>query len=120
MGNLRLCDSEYRFMCLVWEHAPIRSGDLVKLSRERLGWKKSTTYTVIKKLTERGFLKNEDALVTVQVRKEECQAAETDYFMERTFEGSLPKFIAAFLGNKKISEREVKEIKAMIDSYKEG
>lgn len=107
-------------MCLVWEYAPIRSGDLVKVSRERLGWKKSTTYTVIKKLTERGFLKNEDALVTALVRKEECQAAETDHFIERTFEGSLPQFIAAFLGNKKLTEREAKEIKAMIDAHKEG
>lgn len=119
MADLRLCDSEYRFMCLVWELAPVRSGDLVKAVREQLGWKKSTTYTVIKKLAERGFLKNEDALVTALIAKEEYQAAETDYFMERTFEGSLPKFVAAFLGNRKISEKEAKEIKAMIDSHKE-
>ena len=119
MENLRLCDSEYRFMCLVWEMTPVRSGDLVKAAHERLAWKKSTTYTVIKKLAGRGFLRNEDALVTALVPKEACQAAETDYFMERTFEGSLPKFVAAFLGNRKISEKEAKEIKAMIDSHKE-
>ncbi|MEZ3485031.1 MAG: BlaI/MecI/CopY family transcriptional regulator [Lachnospiraceae bacterium] len=120
MEDLRLCDSEYRFMLLVWELSPVRSGDLVKTCRERLGWKKSTTYTVIKKLAERGFLKSEDALVTALVGKEECQAAESDYFIERTFEGSLPKFVAAFLGNKKISEKEAGEIKAMIDSHKES
>ena len=113
MEDLRLCDSEYRFMCLVWEMTPVRSGDLVKAAHERLAWKKSTTYTVIKKLAERGFLRNEDALVTALVPKEECQAAETDYFMERTFEGSLPKFVAAFLGNRKISD------KAMIETHKE-
>lgn len=119
MEDLRLCDSEYRFMCLVWEMTPVRSGDLVKAAHERLAWKKSTTYTVIKKLAERGFLRNEDALVTALVPKEECQAAETDYFMERMFEGSLPKFVAAFLGNRKISDKEAAEIKAMIDTHKE-
>lgn len=119
MEDLRLCDSEYRFMCLVWEMTPVRSGDLVKAARERLAWKKSTTYTVIKKLAGRGFLRNEDALVTALVSKEDCQAAETDYFMERTFEGSLPKFVAAFLGNRKISEKEAREIKTMIENHKE-
>ena len=115
MEDLRLCDSEYRFMCLVWELSPVRSGDLVKVAQEQLGWKKSTTYTVIKNLEKRGFLRNDTALVTALVLKEECQAAETDYFMNRTFEGSLPKFVAAFLGNRKISEREAQEIKAMIE-----
>lgn len=119
MEDLRLCDSEYRFMCLVWEMTPVRSGDLVKAAHERLAWKKSTTYMVIKKLAGRGFLRNEDALVTALVPKEACQAAETDYFMERTFEGSLPKFVAAFLGNRKISEKEAREIKAMIENHKE-
>ena len=120
MENLRLCDSEYRFMCLVWELAPVHSKELVKAANEQLGWKKSTTYTVIKKLEQRGFLRNESTVVTEVVLKEECQAAETDYFMNRTFEGSLPKFVAAFLGNRKISDKEAKEIKAMIDSHKEG
>lgn len=120
MENLRLCDSEYRFMCLVWESAPVHSKELVKAANEQLGWKKSTTYTVIKKLEQRGFLRNESTIVTAVVLKEECQAAETDYFMNRTFEGSLPKFVAAFLGNRKISDKEAKEIKAMIDSHKEG
>ena len=112
-------ESEYRLMDILWDVQPINSMELVGLCREQLGWKKSTTYTVIKKLEKRGFLRNDTALVTALVLKEECQAAETDYFMNRTFEGSLPKFVAAFLGNRKISEREAKEIKAMIDSHRE-
>ena len=118
--DLKLCDSEYRFMLLVWETEPVRSGDLVKISHDQLGWKKSTTYTVIKKLAERGFLKNEDTIVSSLVPKEKCQAVESDYFVERTFEGSLPGFIAAFLGGKTISEQEAEEIKRMIDEHKEG
>lgn len=118
--DLRLCDSEYRFMMLVWDSEPVKSGDLVKISRDRLGWKKSTTYTVIKKLSERGFIKNEDTVVTALVSKEECQAVESDYFMERTFEGSLPGFVAAFLGGKTISAKEAEEIKRLIDEHREG
>ena len=120
MDDLKLCDSEYRFMLLVWEAAPVRSGELVRLAADRLGWKKSTTYTVIRKLSERGFLKNEDALVTPLVSKSEGQAVESDYFVERTFGGSLPKFLAAFLGGKKISEEEAEEIRRLIDSHREG
>ena len=118
--DLKLCDSEYRFMLLVWETEPVRSGDLVKISHDGLGWKKSTTYTVIKKLAERGFLQNEDTIVSSLVPKEKCQAVESDYFVERTFEGSLPGFIAAFLGGKTISEKEAEEIKRMIDEHKAG
>lgn len=120
MSAMKLCDSEYRFMLLVWEYSPIKSGELVKICSESLGWKKSTTYTVIKKLATRGFLKNDDAVVTALVTKENCQAVESDYFIERTFEGSLPQFIAAFLGEKKITEEEAEELKQLIDSHKEG
>lgn len=118
--DFRLCDSEYRFMLLVWDAQPVKSGELVQLSKEKLGWKKSTTYTMIKKLSERGFLKNEDTIVTALVEKEKCQSVESDYFVERTFGGSLPGFIAAFLGGKKISEKEAEEIKRLIDAHKEG
>lgn len=117
--DLRLCDSEYRFMLLIWENEPLKSGDLVKISKEKLGWKKSTTYTVIKKLSERGFIKNEDTIVSPLVTKGECQLAESEYFVERTFEGSLPGFVAAFLGGKKISEKEAEELKRLIDAHKE-
>lgn len=119
MQDLKLCDSDYKFMTIVWEHAPLNSGELVTLCSEQLGWKKSTTYTVIKKLCERGFIKNENALVTVLVAKEDCQAVETDYFVERTFGGSLPSFLAAFLNSRKLSDAEAEEIKKMIDAHKE-
>lgn len=120
MKDLRLCDSEYRFMLLVWEVSPVRSGELVQLAFERLGWKKSTTYTVIRKLSEGGFLQNKDSVVTPLVSKDECQAVESDYFVKRTFGGSLPKFLAAFLGDKKISEEEARRLKELIDSHREG
>lgn len=119
MEDLRLCDSEYRFMMLVWEHAPIGSGKLVELAKSRLGWKKSTTYTVIKKLCERGFIRNEQATVSVLVPMEQCQAVESDYFLERTFGGSLPAFLASFLGTKKLKESEAEELKRMIDASRE-
>lgn len=119
MENFKLCDSEYRFMLIVWANAPIGSGSLVELCKEKLGWKKSTTYTIIKKLCEKGYIENVNATVSVLIPKEEVQAIETDYFVERTFEGSLPQFIAAFLGGKRLSEKEAKEIKMLIDQYKE-
>ena len=115
--DLKLCDSDYKFMTIVWAHAPINSGELVALCNEQLGWKKSTTYTVIKKLTERGFIKNENAIVSVLVAKEDCQAVESDYFVERTFGGSLPGFLAAFLNSKKLTEEEAEEIKKMMDAH---
>lgn len=116
---LKLCDSDYRFMVIVWDNAPVGSGKLVELCSEKLGWKKSTTYTTIKKLSEKGYIINENATVSVLISREEVQSDETDYFVERTFEGSLPKFLAAFLGGKKISEKEAEELKRMIDQYKE-
>lgn len=117
MEQLKLCDSDYRFMCVVWEHAPVNSGDLVKLCNETLGWKKSTTYTTIKKLSEKGYIKNEDAIVSVIIEKERVQADESNYFVDRTFEGSLPGFLTAFLGGKKLSSEEADEIRKLIDEY---
>jgi len=106
-------------MTIVWDHAPIGSGRLVELCAEKLGWKKSTTYTVIKKLSVRGFIKNENAVVEVLIPKESVQAEETDYFVERTFDGSLPNFLVAFLSGRKISQKEAEEIKRLIDKYME-
>lgn len=119
MEYLKLCDSDYRFMMIVWEHAPVNSGELVKLCNEILGWKKSTTYTAIKKMSGKGYIKNVDAIVSVLIPKDRVQADETEYFVERTFGGSLPQFLAAFLGGKKISDEEAEKIKAMIDEHKE-
>lgn len=119
MESLKLCDSDYRFMTIVWEHAPLNSGELVKLCNAQLGWKKSTTYTTIKKLSEKGYIANEKAIVSVLIPKDKVQKEETEYFVERTFGGSLPQFIAAFLGGKRISDDEAKKIKALIDAHKE-
>lgn len=118
MEYAKLCDSEYRFMCVVWENAPVNSGELVRLCEEALGWKKSTTYTVVRKMCEKGYIANEDAVVTVLIPKEQVQAEESQYFVERTFGGSLPGFIAAFLGGKKISTDEARVLKKMIDEHK--
>ena len=115
--QLKLCDSDYRFMCVVWEHAPLGSGELVKLCNEILGWKKSTTYTTIKKLSEKGYNKNEHAVVSVLIEKERVQIEESNYFMERNFGGSLPGFLTAFLGGKRISREEAERIKEIIDKY---
>lgn len=119
MENLRLCDSDYRFMTVIWDNAPVNSGELVKLCGERLGWKKSTTYTAIKKLCEKGFIKNENATVSVLIPREAVQAEESAYFVERTFDGSLPQFVAAFLGGKTISEKEAEKLKKLIDAHRE-
>lgn len=117
MENLKLCDSDYRFMLVVWEAAPVNSGELVRLCQEQLGWKKSTTYTQIKKMCEKGYIENIQAIVRVLIPKERAQADESDYFVERTFDGSLPAFLTAFLGGKTITEKEADKIKRMIDEH---
>lgn len=118
MEEMKLCNSDYRFMTIVWDHAPVGSGELVRLGREQLGWKKSTTYAEIKRLCEKGLLKNENAVVEPLVSREEIQAQESDAFVERTFAGSLPGFLAAFLGGKKLSDQEAEELKHLIDHYR--
>lgn len=114
----KLCDSDYRFMTIVWEHEPLPSGKLVKLCKEILNWKKPTTYTTLRKLCEKGFLQNQNTIVTSLISKEEVQKNESNYFMERTFKGSLPAFLAAFMGERKLSEKEADEIQELIDTYR--
>ena len=120
MEHLKLCESDYRFMSVVWENEPIPSGKLVELCAEKLGWKKPTTYTTLKKLCEKGFAQNENTIVTSLIPREQVQAYASEHFVERTFEGSLPSFLAAFLGGKVISEQEAEALKRLIDSHKEG
>ena len=111
----KIFESEYRFCLILWEHEPIKSTDLAKLCKERLEWSKTTTYTVIKRLSERGVVKNENAVVSSLVSKQDVQAAEIDELVEKTFEGSLPAFIAAFTRHKKLSAEQADALRRMID-----
>jgi len=120
MDTPKIFESEYRFCLILWEHEPIKSSELVRLCSEQLGWKPTTTYTVIKRLSERGVLKNENTIVTALVTKDEVQAAEVDELMEKKFEGSLPAFIAAFTKHQRLSQRDIDEIQRMIDRYRRG
>ena len=120
MDELKLCESDYRFMNIIWEHEPVPSGRLVALCLEKLGWKKSTTYTVLKKLCEKGFARNEDAVVSSLVPKDRVQAYESEYFVERTFGGSLPAFLTSFFDGRRISKKEAEELIRLIDEHKEG
>ena len=115
----KVFESEYRLCLILWEHEPIKSSELVQLCREQLGWKPTTTYTVIKRLSDRGVLKNENTIVTSLVSKDQVQAAEIDELVGKTFEGSLPAFVAAFTKHRKLSAKEVDEVQAMIDRFRE-
>ena len=120
MDNLRLAEGEYRFSCIVWDNEPLSSGKLVELSQKQMGWKKSTTYTVLKKLVDRGVLRNENTVVTAAIPKEQILREESRAVVERTFEGSLPSFLAHFMGGKTISDAEADELKAVIDRFRKG
>ncbi len=115
MESPKIFESEYRFCLILWENEPIKSTDLAKICKERLGWSKTTTYTVIKRLSERGVVKNEDTIVTSLVSKEEAQVSELDELMEKRFEGSLPAFIAAFAKRQELSDEEIEQIRRIIE-----
>lgn len=119
METPKIFESEYRFCLLLWENEPINSTKLVQLARENLGWSKATTYTVIRRLAERGVVKNENTIVTTLISKEEAQNSRLEEMVEETFEGSMPAFIAAFSRSKKLTRQEVEQLKALIDSYEE-
>ena len=120
MENKRLSYGEARFMDIIWASEPVPSGKLVELCREKLDWKKSTTYTRLRLLEEKGYVRNEGSVVTAILSREEAQAAESSYVVEETFSGSLPGFLVSFLGGKKISAKEAEELKKLIDEHKEG
>ena len=120
MDTPKVFESEYRFCLILWEHEPVRSSELVSLCREQLGCKPTTTYTVIKRLSERGVLVNENSVVRALVTKDDVQAAEIDELVEKKFGGSLPAFIAAFAKNRRFSKTELDEVQRMIDSFREG
>ena len=119
MDHLKMAEGEYRFACIVWENEPLPSGRLVELSLEQLGWKKSTTYTVLKKLVDRGVLRNDNAVVSAAVAKDDVLREESRAVVERTFNGSLPSFLAHFMGGRTISDAEADELKAVIDRFRE-
>ena len=120
METPKVFESEYRFCLILWENEPIKSSKLVDICREQLGWKPTTTYTVIKRLSERGVLKNENTMVTSLVTKDQIQASQLKEMVEKTFEGSLPAFIAAFAKHQKLTEKEIDEVQNMIDSFRKG
>ena len=119
MATPKIFESEYRFCLLLWDNEPVNSTRLVSLCKEQLGWSKATTYTVIRRLSERGVVKNENAVVTSLVSKEEAQKSRLNEMVEETFEGSMPAFIAAFSKSKRLSKEEVEQLRQLIDSYEE-
>ena len=119
METPKIFDSELRFCEILWEHQPVRSSELAHLCAEKLGWKKSTTYTVIKRLTDRGVVQTEDAVVTALVSRDQVQRAESRAFVERNFSGSLPGFLNAFVGGRGLSAEEADELRRMIADLEE-
>jgi len=115
MKDIKLGEIETRFAEIIWENAPISSGRLVALCADKLGWKKSTTYTVLKKLCERGLFRNEGGEVSALISRNEYYSRKSETFVEESFDGSLPAFIAAFTSRRRLSEEEIAEIKRMID-----
>ena len=119
MDDKKLGAVEARFADLIWQNAPIRSGELVKLCEAELTWKKPTTYTVLRRLCQRGIFRNEDGVVTACISRDEFYAMQSERFVEETFCGSLPSFLAAFTRRRSLSAAEIQEIRKMIDSYTE-
>ncbi len=115
MSTPKIFESEFRLCLILWENEPISSRALSELCKEKLGWSKTTTYTVIKRLSERGVVKNEKTIVTSLVSKEEAQISEIDELIEKKFEGSLPAFVAAFAKRKSLSDKEIEEIRRIIE-----
>ncbi|SJZ80598.1 BlaI/MecI/CopY family transcriptional regulator [Anaerorhabdus furcosa] len=116
---MKLTSTEIRFMALIWDNEPIPSGELVSICADIFDWKKSTTYTFLKRLQEKGAVKNNNSMVSALVKREEIQKVESEDVIENTFSGSLPKFVTAFLSDKKLSKKEVDDLKKLIDNYKE-
>lgn len=115
----KVFESEYRFCTILWKYEPIKSTELVKICKEELGWTKATTYTVIKRLSQRGVIKNENTIVTSLVSKEMVQISEIEELVKSRFDNSIPSFLAAFTQYKKLSKKEVKQLRDMIDLYSE-
>lgn len=111
----KIFDSEYRFACIVWDHEPVTTRELVELCRKKLEWKRTTTYTVLRRLCDRGIMKTENSVVTSRVSRQAVQGQESRQFVERTFQGSLPQFVAAFLRSGPLSREEAEQLRRLID-----
>ena len=120
MSIPKIHEGEYRFCLILWEHEPVTAVELAKICDKELGWKRTTTYTIIKRLGERGVLKNENGTVTSLVSKDDAQSYEIDELLEKKFEGSLPAFLAAFTKRQDVSTAELDELQAMIDRARKG
>lgn len=120
MSTPKIFESEYRFCQILWAHEPIKSTELAKLCNEKLGWSKTTTYTVIKRLCDRGAIQNEHTIVTSLVSQAEVQEAEIDELLEKKFDGSLPAFVAAFTRHQILTKEDIDAVQTMIDRYREG
>ena len=115
MEEIKVYDAEYKFMDIVWKHSPVKSTTLVELSRQKLGWKKSTTYTVIKRLSDRGIIENKDAMVYALVDREQVLRAESEEHINKFYDGSLKLFLTTFLKKEKLSDEEISELKKIIE-----
>ena len=120
MSIPKIHEGEYRFCLIMWEHEPVTAVELAKICGKELGWKRTTTYTIIKRLRERGVLKNENGTVTSLVSKDDAQSYEIDELVEKKFEGSLPAFLAAFTKRQDVSDKDLDELQAMIDRARKG
>ncbi len=120
MADWRLGVVEAKFADIVWRHAPLPSGELVRLCQQELEWKKSTTYTVLRKLCDRGLFRNDGGVVSVRISRADFYAAQSRQFVEQTFDGSLPAFLAAFTGGRALTDKEIADIQRLIDTHKEG
>ncbi len=120
MDEMKLGAVESRFAELIWQHEPLSSGELVRLCEKELCWKKSTTYTVLKKLCERGIFQNRDGIVTSRISRSDFFVRQGEQLVQEAFDGSLPAFIAAFTRRQTLSSDEVSQIRLMIDAYEEA
>ena len=118
MDELRLGEMESKFADIIWEEAPVASGSLVKICEEKLGWKKSTTYTMLRRLCKRGIFENDSGTVKIKLSRDEFAALKGEQFISENFNGSLPLFLAAFTNQKKLSAREIEELQYMIDKIR--
>lgn len=115
MKKVKIFDAEFKFMEIVWENSPIKSSDLVELAYEKLGWKKSTTYTVIRRLKERNIISNENTIVSALVDRESAQLSETEELIDKVYNGSIKKFFSTFLQKENLSKKDIKNLKEIVD-----